>query len=661
MARLLKKRKLDELKLEGPEIQPSDEQLRILEHFHQGYNITCDAVAGGAKSTTLMLLIQRNPQLKFLGLSYNNSLVSSANDKLEVAGVQSVSRFYTYHTAMQTFYDISEIVCDDFVFETWLEKIESKSVAIRQSLGQFEVLLIDEVQDMRYPYYRLVMCLLVQCLPPTVQIVAVGASDQVLYDFFHLNPADNRFLLCLPELLKGVNDRKWAVLRLSQSFRLSPSVAGLVNHLQKRDYITGVNPTDPPIDYWICDVFSLLLVIKLHKDVLVPNLHNRVVLLFPSVNSRMCRFIVNQLYLRYQTQFDFGTAHTSAPVVRVATYHAFKGLEAEVVVVFGLHSQNYQGAELLDPLNVALTRTKGKMYLIHYFQDPYAPYFGAAFHLCNIQVFRGHPYLPRNHSKNSDKRRTFLDLDGLCRFLEPQQVKGLLSQLEWKQSDLPSNEDGATTTPPLLVKDPTDQHKLLFVLKLEQAVFKGFPSLRRLLEKKIKLPFKYSTRLKKLALLTCPSREDYLELTRLLSADGGFYTHLQSSSLRMKELGGYDPDVRPFLGLAVKSFSDTRNFKHEGVTYRSQVDALLAEQVPILVTYKTNDPLAQLKLAMHAAIRSSCIGKLLQLDTNTVCTITVPPTFIASVQQLSQTRTHTSIDKDSFLAQALTPFGQSGC
>jgi hypothetical protein len=632
------------------EITPSREQERIFTSFQKGNNIICDAVAGGAKSTTLMLLIQRNPSLSFFGLSYNRALVESANRKLSGVGGARVSKFQTYHTAMQTCYDIPEVISDDFLFEKWLVQIESGSVLPLPSGEDYNCLLVDETQDMRYPYFRLIVCLLRQVFQKSIQIVAVGASDQVLYDFFEIYPADKRFLLQLPKLLTGYTHRKWDVLRLSQSFRLTPAVANFANYLQGTGSIQGVNTPNYPVQYWICDPFSMPILAKIHKDVLVPYRHQRVVLLFPSVNTRLCRYVVNGLSQQYGAKFNVQNHSPDSHkerALQVSSYHAFKGLEAEAVVLFGLHSPKYQTDSLLDSMNVAITRTRGRLFVLHHFKNPYAPFFKNALVNCDLRIFRGHPYNP-SPVPVSPAKKTFIQVEGLCRFSEPRQVSELLGLVERKES--PISIDG----PVLSIDEVTVHHKAVLLLKLERLTWGNWPSVRKLLQTKLALSPLCLSEVRRLNLAGKPNKQSYQRLGILLSSIGGFCLGINQSDI--PGFSGFDPPVEYLQSLGISVFSDQSKYKRENITYSSKVDGVLENGTPVMFSFRSDDPLAQLSVAVHAAVRNKPSGWLVQLDTNTVVVLSPPVGFLNRTMEILQTNSGAKLTDELFEKKCTSAF-----
>jgi hypothetical protein len=59
----------------------SNEQKHFIEVFEQGNNVFCDAVAGGAKTTTSMEVIERNKSKSFFCFCYNRFLADSNTEK----------------------------------------------------------------------------------------------------------------------------------------------------------------------------------------------------------------------------------------------------------------------------------------------------------------------------------------------------------------------------------------------------------------------------------------------------------------------------------------------------------------------------------------------------------------------------------------------------
>jgi hypothetical protein len=215
--------------------RPSAEQWAVANAAARGLNVLCRAVAGAGKTTALLLCAARAPAHAHLLLTYNKRL------QLEVgrrAGANVTA--LTYHAAAGRAYGGT------------VQNDEQLRRCVRSGAPEapprFDVLLVDEAQDMAVEYFALVRHLL--AANPGARVIVVGDERQAINEYRGAHPG---FLTEAPALYgagagagadadeKGPA-RAWATCRLGVSYRLTPATAAFVNDcLYGAAVLTGGN------------------------------------------------------------------------------------------------------------------------------------------------------------------------------------------------------------------------------------------------------------------------------------------------------------------------------------------------------------------------------------------------------------------------------------
>lgn len=204
---------------------PSAEQRQILLAFERRHNIVCRAVYGAGKTTTLLMCAARRPAAACLLLTYNKGL------QLDVSGrARAGMGVMTYHAAAGKAY--GRVVPNDDVFRAVVR-------AAPPTPPCFDVLLLDEAQDMSVEYYAFVRWLLVA--NPGAQLIVVGDERQAINEY---RGSRSEFLSEAARLYETyAAPRPWSECTLSVSHRLTPSTARFLNRhlLGGFNVVTGGN------------------------------------------------------------------------------------------------------------------------------------------------------------------------------------------------------------------------------------------------------------------------------------------------------------------------------------------------------------------------------------------------------------------------------------
>lgn len=198
----------------------SEEQQKIIDVVSNGKNVIVDACAGSGKSTTILSTAKSQPHKQFLLITYNKSLRKEIQEKVRELDLTNV-HVHTYHSLAVAIYNPEAHV--DKVMRIL---VQTNSPPLR--LIPTHVLVLDEVQDMTFLYFRLVIKYLFDLQTP-VQLMVLGDYMQGLYEF---KGADIRFLTKAADIWRGfplLLQPDFIACSLCTSYRITIPMAKFVN------------------------------------------------------------------------------------------------------------------------------------------------------------------------------------------------------------------------------------------------------------------------------------------------------------------------------------------------------------------------------------------------------------------------------------------------
>ena len=348
---------------------PSGEQWAVIAGFEQGKNVLCRAVAGAGKTTALLLVAGRAPATRFLALTYNKRLqVDMARRAPPNVTV------LTYHAAAGRAY--GGLVRTDEQLRDHVARGPPGAPP------RFDVILIDEAQDMLVEYYVFVRHLL--AANPGARMIVVGDELQSINEYRGAHPG---FLTEAPALYRADTGREWVSCRLAVSHRLTPATANFVNtHLYGAPVITGGNHRDAnrrPVYIAAAGKLAVTEALALAvKSAVVEYGPEGVYILAPSVRELASKQSpVAELVRCHLAGVPVFVAGDDARVdegltrgkLAILSFNAVKGCERPCVIVVGLDETyfRYYNKEWSDPgvrlpniLTVAATRASSRLVII---------------------------------------------------------------------------------------------------------------------------------------------------------------------------------------------------------------------------------------------------------------------------------------------------------
>ena len=183
-------------------ITPSDEQNHIYSLISAGHNVQVDSVAGSGKTTTCMIIAIKDPGVQHLCITYNKKLKEETRLRIEVAGLANLEA-HNYHAFWYHYYDtnINEVHMAKRLADPKLKPKPDRKI-------NFARLFVDECQDMRPVFFKLIKQVLQDNMHPNPQLILFGDRYQTIYGF---QGADNRFLTMGDKLYraKDGSSREW--------------------------------------------------------------------------------------------------------------------------------------------------------------------------------------------------------------------------------------------------------------------------------------------------------------------------------------------------------------------------------------------------------------------------------------------------------------------
>ncbi len=333
-------------------IQPSSEQLAILQALDEGKHVVCDACAGSGKTTTcLMIVKQADAQGKrVLTLTYTADLKAETRAKIAALGLGNRHHCHSYHAACIEFFEGAGECHTDVGIAALLRR----GVTARPLGGpKYDVLCLDEQQDVTPLLFQVIASLIRHVCAPDVQLVVLGGSEQTIFGF---RGSDARFLTHAPEVFAALAPaRAWQRCTLHTSYRLPQPVVSFVNtFVLGYPKMRSARPDEPatPVTYMHINVFESERLADVVEGMVRRHGPGGVYVLAGSVRAAkgpICG-LENALVRRGVPVFvptsdeDGVSQRHAATVNKVAflTFHQAKGLERPAVLVMGFDMAYYK-------------------------------------------------------------------------------------------------------------------------------------------------------------------------------------------------------------------------------------------------------------------------------------------------------------------------------
>jgi hypothetical protein len=353
---------------------PSAEQLKIINAIERGSNVIVKACPGAGKSFLILSLASRIPHKQILQITYSSNLKEEVRKKAEKYNLQNLD-VHSYHSLGYKYY-LPGTYNDQDIYNILREDIRP----IEQLT--FDILIIDEAQDMTSEYYELMRKVSYDLGCPH-QLVLMGDPKQCIFGYKGANP---KFLTegntYWPEL-------EFKTLSLTISYRLTDEIAAIINVCMiNNDYPINTVKSGPEVLYLVkkdgSDSERLGMLVEIIQKYLLSFRPEDIIILCPSVNMTSTKnlpslvaILINKLTrigIDINRPLEDGSANKDPKLTKdkisLLSFHQSKGLEAPVTIIFGFDDSyfKYYGREYdinvcPSPLYVAISRASHHLIL----------------------------------------------------------------------------------------------------------------------------------------------------------------------------------------------------------------------------------------------------------------------------------------------------------
>jgi len=316
---------------------PSEEQQRIIDYMTQGKNVVVDACAGSGKSTTILAMAKQMPNKKVLQITYNSALRKEICDKVREYGLRNIT-IHTYHSLAVKYY--SHSAHNDME----MRRVIFENLPPLNEIVLYDILVIDEAQDMSLLYFRLIKKFIVDAGFP-FQLMVLGDYMQGLYDF---KGADIRYLTFARRIWENhplLCSQEFEECQLKVSYRITNEMAAFINEAMLGENRIVASRSGAPVKYITRDkrTTKLILIYAIRSILHNGGKPGDIFILAASVKMKnyLIREIENML-VEEGIPCHIPTADMDRDNIKVlenklvfSTFHTSKGRQRKYVFVLG--------------------------------------------------------------------------------------------------------------------------------------------------------------------------------------------------------------------------------------------------------------------------------------------------------------------------------------
>ena len=350
----------------------SEEQKTFFNVILKGENAIGDACAGSGKSTTILSIASLLSNLNFIQLTYNNMLCNEIKQKIQQLNLKNIN-VYTYHSLVVKYYDHNGYT------DTIIRKVLLENTAPKTIIPYFQVLVLDEAQDMTLLYFK-IMVKFCRDMKQKIQLLILGDYMQGLYEF---KGADIRFLTHAHEIWKNyenLNSPIFNFCTLQMSYRITRPMALFVNNVMLGDTRLLACKDGEPVVYIRRPINQVKIIITQTIKTYLKNgaYPDDFFILSASVkcNNKKIHEIENSLvennipcYVPIMDDDKIDERVIKGKLV-FSTFHSVKGRQRKYVIVIGFNNsyfnftKNISRNKCPNTLYVATTRATNKLFLV---------------------------------------------------------------------------------------------------------------------------------------------------------------------------------------------------------------------------------------------------------------------------------------------------------
>lgn len=351
----------------------SEEQRHILLEVKSGKNVVVDACAGSGKTTLILYTAKELNRRKFLQMTYNSMLRHEVAERVKKNTVKNMT-VHTFHSLAVKYYYSTAYT------DRGIRYIIHNNLPPKTPIDKFNVLVIDEAQDMTFLYFMF-LSKVIRDMGGQIQLLVLGDYMQGLYEF---KGADTRFLTLAKYIWKGcpaLKSQEFSSCTMKMSYRITNQMCCFINRA-----VLGENRMEscrdgPQVVYASNTSSNLerIIIAEIFKILERGGQPNEIFVIAASVkgvNSKI-RSLENSLVEKgipcYVPVIDGDKVDERVIDKKIvfATFHTVKGRERKYVFVVGFdqsyfvyNARTAQRDKCPNTLYVATTRAKDTLYLL---------------------------------------------------------------------------------------------------------------------------------------------------------------------------------------------------------------------------------------------------------------------------------------------------------
>lgn len=319
---------------------PSQEQLNIITQITNNNNVIIDSVFGSGKTTTILHIASKLSHLKILCFTYSKYLKEETRNKLSIHHISNLE-IHSFHSFAVQYYN--ENAFNDIIY------IKKHSCMAKRTIPHYDLVIIDEIQDMTPDLFEFI-AYINHDLSPSKQFVLIGDQYQCIFKFKN---ADPRYLILAPKLF--ISPYPWIQCKLLTSFRVTHQIASFINQQLIGYNRVNAIKSGSPVNYILLNSFQqidniLFLILQYLSSGYKPD---DIFILSPSIKSNNNFFPLNTLENKLVdhkipviTQQNDSEQKMSQKdmigKIAFCTFHAVKGLERKICLVFSFDHSYFQ-------------------------------------------------------------------------------------------------------------------------------------------------------------------------------------------------------------------------------------------------------------------------------------------------------------------------------
>jgi len=201
----------------------SEEQKHIIKYVKKGHNVIVDSCAGTGKTTLILSIAKELKRRTLLQMTYNSMLRHEVKERVEHEKIKNM-QVHTFHSLAVRYY------LPTCYTDTGIRYIILKNLQPIIPIPKFNVLVLDEAQDMTFLYFQF-MAKFTKDAGNPIQLLILGDYMQGLYEF---KGSDIRFLTFADILwndFRFLKTQKFELCTMKMSYRITNQMCSFVNNV----------------------------------------------------------------------------------------------------------------------------------------------------------------------------------------------------------------------------------------------------------------------------------------------------------------------------------------------------------------------------------------------------------------------------------------------